>query len=315
MEKASRQSIKQASLWMARMLSEEVTEEDKRAFELWRSREPSNDYAWRQLESLQKKLTSLPDPKVGKVILSQYRKGLSRRQILVWSGVSIAAMSLVLSSDAAISKRNNEYASETGEIKPITLSDGTLVVLNTSSRIRVDFAKDQRLIHLIEGEIMVTTSHHLTPFYVSTPQGLVTPLGTVFSVRLKQDTTQVSVFEGQVMNRATKASNNQYLETGQKSTFSSMNYYIKKPLLANEVLWTQGKIEVLDMPLNEFLDEVSRYRKGVVNIEPNLSDLRISGIYSMRDTDTTLQNLSKILPIQVRFRTRFWVTISRELSE
>ncbi len=297
------------------MLSEEVTEEDKRAFELWRSREPDNDYAWRQLESVQKKLTSLSDPKVGKVILSQYRQGLSRRQILVWSGVSIAAMSLILTNDASISKGESEYASTKGEIKPITLSDGTLVVLNTSSRIRVDFTQSQRVLHLIEGEVMVTTSHHLTPFYVLTPQGLVTPLGTVFSVRLEQDTTRVSVFEGQVMNRATKASNNQYLEAGQKSTFSSKNYYIKKPLLANEVLWTQGKIEVLDMPLNEFLAEISRYRRGVVNIESDLSDLRISGIYSIRDTDTTLQNLGKILPIQVRFRTRFWVTISRKLSE
>ncbi|MDA0120102.1 FecR domain-containing protein [Vibrio sp. T11.5] len=310
MERVSRKSIEQASLWMARMWSDDVTEQDKRALDLWRTRHPDNDYAWRQMESLQQKLTSLPDPHSGSKVLGTYRQRVSRRQVLVWGGVSLATMSLVLSSDAAMLQGETEYASATGEVKPVRLSDGTVVVLNTASRMRVDFNQHQRIIRLMEGEIMLTTGHHLTPFHVITPQGSVTPIGTKFSVRLESEQTRVSVFEGEVIAKSQRQAQGQHLLAGEKSEFSAYHQGRKQSLLATDALWLEEKILAHDTPLPEFITELSRYRRGVIKVSPELSALRISGVYSIRDTDQTLENLRQLLPIEVHFRTRFWVSIS-----
>ncbi|MDC5850498.1 FecR domain-containing protein [Vibrio europaeus] len=310
MERISRKSIEQASLWMARMWSEDVSEQDKRAFHLWRTRHPDNDYAWRQMESLQRKFTAVPDPQSGSKILGTYRQRVSRRQVLIWGGVSLATMSLVLSSDAALPQGETEYVSATGEVKPIQLSDGTVVVLNTASRIRVDFNQHQRIIRLMEGEVMVTTGHHLTPFSVVTPHGSVMPIGTKFSVRLAQQQTRVSVFEGEVIAKPEQQNEGQHLLAGEKSEFNTYRYEEKQSLLATEALWLDEKIIAKDTPLPLFISELSRYRRGVIKVAPELSSIRISGVYSTRDTEQALANLAQILPIEVNFRTRFWVSIS-----
>ncbi|WP_100753497.1 FecR domain-containing protein [Vibrio salilacus] len=309
MERISRESIEQASLWMARMWSDDVSEQDKRAFHLWRTRHPDNDYAWKKMEALQRKFTSMPDPQSGSKILGTYCQPVSRRQVLIWGGVSLATMSMVLSSDAALPQGETEYASAIGEVKPIPLSDGTVVVLNTASRIRVDFNQQHRIIRLMEGEVMVTTGHHRTPFRVLTPHGSVMPIGTQFSVRLNEKQTQVSVFEGEVIAKS-RQHQGQHLFAGEKSGFNAYQHEEKHSLLATDALWLEEKILAQDTPLPLFISELSRYRRGVINVASELSSIRISGVYSIRDTDQTLDNLTQILPIEVHSRTRFWVSIS-----
>lgn len=56
MDRISRESIEQASLWMARLWADDVTEQDKKAFNTWRTAHPDNEFAWQQLENLQKSL-------------------------------------------------------------------------------------------------------------------------------------------------------------------------------------------------------------------------------------------------------------------
>lgn len=291
------------------MWSDDVTEQDKRALHLWRTRHPDNDYAWRQMESLQQKFTTLPDPQTGSKILGTYRQKVSRRQVLVWGGVSLAAMGIGLSSDAALLQGEMQYASAIGEVRPIQLSDGTAVVLNTASRIRVDFNQQQRLIRLLEGEIMVTTAHHLTPFHILTPHGRVTPIGTQFSVRVQANTTQVSVFKGEVLTQPQQHRDGLHLLAGEKSDFSVDHQGDRQSLLAADALWLEGKILAHNTPLPEFIAELARYRRGVIQVAPDLASERISGVYSTRDTDQTLENLRQILPIELHFRSRFWVKL------
>lgn len=309
MDPISRKSIEQASLWMARMWSDDVTEQDKHALHLWRTRHPDNEQAWQRMKSLQQKFASLPDPQSGSKILSTYRRRVSRRQVLIWGGVSLLTMSLVVSSDAAMPQGGAQYASSVGDIKPVQLSDGTLVVLNTASRIQVDFDQSQRVIRLVEGEIMVTTGHHRTPFHVITPQGSVTPIGTRFSVRLEQNQTQVSVFEGEVMARPLELVKGGRLLAGEQSRFTENHLAAKQTLNVADALWLEQKILAHDTPLPVFIAELARYRHGVINVSPELSSHRVSGVFSTRNTDQTLENLRQTLPIEVNFRTRFWVTI------
>jgi transmembrane sensor len=43
--------------------------------------------------------------------------------------------------------------------------------------------------------------------------------------------------------------------------------------------------------------------------DPLAADLRISGVFSLTDTDRALESLALALPVTVAYRTRYWVTI------
>ncbi|KCB30966.1 fec operon regulator FecR domain protein [Bordetella hinzii L60] len=63
------------------------------------------------------------------------------------------------------------------------------------------------------------------------------------------------------------------------------------------------------MPLADFLDELSRYRPGVLRWDEALDGLRVSGVFSLRDTDAALRALADALPLRVARYTRWWTVV------
>ena len=65
-----------------------------------------------------------------------------------------------------------------------------------------------------------------------------------------------------------------------------------------------------DMRLDAFALELSRYRPGLLRVEPQVAGLRLSGAFQLDDTDAVLENLARMLPVDVLYRTPYWVTIA-----
>jgi transmembrane sensor len=63
------------------------------------------------------------------------------------------------------------------------------------------------------------------------------------------------------------------------------------------------------MRLDEFLAELARYRPGLLRCDPEVAGLLVSGVFSVRNTDRALDNLTRALPVAVSYRTRYWVTV------
>ena len=64
-----------------------------------------------------------------------------------------------------------------------------------------------------------------------------------------------------------------------------------------------------NLRLADFLTELDRYRNGSLSCDPAVADLRLSGTYPLADSDRVLTALPGILPVEVRFLTRYWVRI------
>jgi len=64
------------------------------------------------------------------------------------------------------------------------------------------------------------------------------------------------------------------------------------------------------MPLSDFVAELSRYRKGVLRVSPELLHLSVTGVFSLANTDHILQQLQASFPVKVNMLTRYWVNIS-----
>jgi transmembrane sensor len=63
------------------------------------------------------------------------------------------------------------------------------------------------------------------------------------------------------------------------------------------------------MPLGEVLEQVARYRYGVLRCDPALAALPVDGIFQLKDTDKILLLLQRSLPIRLVHRTRYWISV------
>mgnify|MGYP000210990401 CR=1 FL=1 len=99
------------------------------------------------------------------------------------------------------------------------------------------------------------------------------------------------------------------LEAGQQVTFDRDAVSAIGLLPAESAAWVQGMLSVNDWPLGDFIEELGRYRPGVLRCDPAVQGLSISGAFRIDDTDTVLENLSKTLPVKVRYVTRYWANI------
>ena len=90
-------------------------------------------------------------------------------------------------------------STQVGEVRRLTLDDGSALALNTSSVLQVKFAADERRIVLRQGEASFQVAHDEDrPFVVQAGDVSVRAVGTAFSVRMRQQELEVVVTEGVV---------------------------------------------------------------------------------------------------------------------
>lgn len=317
--------VRQAAQWMARLWSDEVTADDVAACSQWRGQRHEHELAWQRMQAVGQKFAEVPDV-AGRQALKAAPEKL---QLMRRKSLKILGMMLFAGGAAELGRRteawqalSSDYASGVGEIKEVVLDDGTQLVLNTNSAVDVVYTDNARRIELRFGEIMITTAHDSAvagrPFSVSGRDGEVLALGTRFVVRQREGTSSVSVLEGAVQVRPRHSLAVLRVDAGHGADFGAdvqadhqgdlgdNNPY---PLDESASSWSQGLLLAEQMPLSTFIEEIGRYRHGVLRYTPEVAGMKVSGVFSLRDTDRALSNLTLGLPVQLRYRTRYWVTV------
>ena len=309
--------VREALDWLVLSWSGETTPEQQQSLDRWIAADPRHDKAWCYVQRLNDKLTTLP----GNLAADSLRAvdgAVTRRNLLLALGLVAVGGSAVpvLYSSRFAQRHLADLRTGTGEIRAFTLADGTELTLNTASAVDVSFDSRVRRLRLIDGEILiVTAADPLTvgeieprPFIVETADGSVRPIGTRFTVRRIGEATNVAVIEGEVVvSPEFDSTISTRLAAGQAARLSVSG--IEKRLVTNAAAWADGRLVVEQMPLVDFLAELSRYRNGIIRCHPNAADLRVSGSFSVLDTDHTLSVLTKALPIRLTSLTRYWVSV------
>jgi transmembrane sensor len=91
------------------------------------------------------------------------------------------------------------YSTDIGEQRPVALADGSTVLLNTDSRLQVEYDAERREVHLLQGEAYFEVAHDSDkPFLVFVGSNIVRAVGTSFTVHIKKLDIEVIVTEGAV---------------------------------------------------------------------------------------------------------------------
>lgn len=294
--------LEQAAGWFVRLSSEEVTGADHDDWRAWRAANNEHERAWQRAEMLSRKFAGIP-PQLGMTTL-QAPQPVHRRRALRQLAVILVVGVLGWTGYQQTQWSSEEYLTAIGEIRQITLTDGTQLTLNTASVVEVVFDSRQRMIELHSGEVLVETapdpaSTH-RPLSVETEQGCVTALGTRFTVRQQALSSDVAVLQGAVEIQPTQAGTPaQRLDAGQATRFTASHFDSSQSSEIVNAAWAQGILLADNMPLCEFVAEVARYRAGQLVCDPALTDLRISGAFPLADTDRVLTSIADTLPVTI----------------
>jgi transmembrane sensor len=73
--------------------------------------------------------------------------------------------------------------------------------------------------------------------------------------------------------------------------------------------WLRGVLPADRLRLDALVAELSRYRPGVLRCHEQVSGLRLTGSFSLDDTDAALTLVARTLPVRIERMTRYWVSI------
>jgi transmembrane sensor len=204
------------------------------------------------------------------------------------------------------------YETVVGEQRSIRLADGSVVTLNSRSRVLIGFTKHERTVELLEGQALFQVAKNpARPFVVRSGDANVRAVGTQFDVYKKRSGTIVTVLEGKVavlasIDPGANSSDPYALPAQPRLTFEESGQQPSVPepdavlLSAGEQLtvsaqalprpthvnvaattaWRQRQLIFESAPLAEVAEEFNRYSTRKLIVEDLTSnELRLSGVF------------------------------------
>lgn len=199
-------------------------------------------------------------------------------------------------------------ATKVGERRTERLSDGSVVQLNTSTRMRVDLGADIRRITLLNGEAQFDVSPDPSrPFVVIAGPRSVRAVGTAFNVLLDRDRLEVTVTEGKVaiadVDRAQGVRPDLKVSSGEVATVRPERIQLARVDAAAadaRLAWQRGMLVFRGETLGSALADVERYTDVRFHFQdPAVRSLRIAGTFKIGDIDGLLETLRDNLQVRV----------------
>lgn len=321
----------QACAWIAK-LNGEPSAADLQQLHEWMARSPVHRAEIRQLAKLWGDLDMLNELAIVQNPVAHAAVKVNRFFKLPSWGMptQIAAalvMVTIISVVSLFGLDKTTYTTAIGQQQLVTLNDGSTVLLNTNSQIKVDYSNAARNITLVKGqahfEVMPNPNQ---PFNVYAGTGLVKAVGTAFSVYLQPEIIEVTVTEGTVELSAltqpapstpivpgtpdtpdssatpaptkVKVTKLTLLDAGQNARMNQNNKSIQHietvdaPAIMQKLAWHQGLVRFSGDPLHEVVAEISRYTELRIHIpDPELRELRVGGFFKVGETDKMFEAL------------------------
>ncbi|MCQ8117318.1 FecR family protein [Methylomonas rosea] len=285
----------QALAWFARLQDSKTGAADKAEFADWLAANPAHQTAYDRVVRLWQSpaLNAALSQHAAIPLKPAPRRSTTPRWaaaacVLLLSGWFLAATDWLLRWQADI-------ATVTGEQRRVTLADGSTLILNTDSAVKLNYAGERRGVTLLSGEAFFEVKPDKNrPFIVTTAQGTVKVVGTRFSVKTGE-ATRVDVESGIVICSAEQGQNRQ-LSVGQHTEIHTQSVAEISAIDTGKTFaWLKGRLIFQDKTLSDVITELDRYHPGAIVIaDAKLAQTRITGNFKLDDTNALIRTLADI---------------------
>ncbi|MGE0668834.1 MAG: FecR domain-containing protein [Sphingomonadales bacterium] len=286
----------EAAAWLARLHSEERTRADEERFRAWLAMDGRHQeafdlvtLAWDAAGGL--KAVARPDR----------RPPVDRRAAMLAAAALVLVVSVIGAREPA---RSAFYSTQPLELRRVVLEDGSAVVLDTGTRIRVDMHRRAREVRMEKGRAhFEVVKDSRRPFSVVAGGEKVVALGTAFDVALDRREVEVTLLSGKVSvapidgaaaPRLLKAGDRLVIEDGAVREAD-------RPDMIKMMAWRRGRAGFADETLADAIRQINRYsRRPLVIGDEAVAAMRVSGVYSTTDSEAFAQSIAELLPVTVQ---------------
>lgn len=335
----------EASIWIAKIDGGHLPESDISDFIEWAKRSPRHEEELRHQAVIWDTLDEILN-----VDTLTAQKTSERRRFVLWpmpafTALAAAAATLLIigiytflalenpdDTMATSGVTSGLFVTQVGEKRSVTLSDGSIITLNTDGQVEVDIQPDSRNIRLLKGEALFEVAHDKNrPFSVTAGSAVIKALGTIFAVHIQDKNIEVIVEDGRVkLSSLFTSSTGQggikkkskepialaIISAGQGATFNPSLEAVKtveKSDIGKKLAWRNGMLIFDGDDLEYVLRDVSRYTKqNFIISDPELRSLRISGYFPTGQTETLLATLEQSFDIIITRTDKKHIYISKK---
>ncbi|WP_159107269.1 FecR domain-containing protein [Azospirillum sp. B4] len=294
----------EAAAWMARLHAPDRTAETEAAFRAWCAADPAHAAAFEHMTAVWDVAGGLHAERASLAARPSPTSGVrtpSRR--LVLAGVAGALVLAVGGVGFWRGAGATVYSTAVGEQRRVILADGTRVILDTDSEIRVRLDDKARRVALVRGRASFTTATtDPRPFEVEAGGRHVRaqPGATQVDIRRDADDVTVTLLTGgaQVTGLPGDAAPVS-LAVGQQLVAASAGIRMNQPNVADAVAWQGGRAVFRDDTLAAAVAEMNRYSAVKLSVAPDVAALRVSGTYRVGDNAAFARSVGTLLTLRV----------------
>lgn len=303
-----RKEINQAAAWFARLRADDCTAADEATFRAWIESAPEHDTAMKAADAAWRATGAIAD---NPAILALRREAsatpstLGRRTFIAAGGTAaaLAAFGLVPAQRPASRTASNDggYETAVGQRLSVPLPDGSVLTLNTATRLRVALSPSERAIFLAQGQFIAEVAKDASrPFVVHAAGRRIVAVGTEFDVRLKDDDIEVTLLEGRVVVDSGPGAKHSELQPGERLTVKPDGPVSVEPVSAERLTsWRSGLLVFENDPLSAAVAEVNRYSQAhIVLSDERVRELRVSGVFMTGQPDRFVAALTRYFPLR-----------------
>lgn len=301
----------QASLWAARIDGSDLSDEQCTELDHWLTAAPDHRMALSAYCQLSADLEARLPGLIRETSVSNETETQTSR-VWWWSAIGLAAaacLALVFSTLLPDSDGARQVATAIAERQSVTFSDGTQVDLNADTNLVFLDTSHERRARLASGQaFFVVAKDADRPFIVDTPMGSVRVTGTAFDVRnLTSGDFAVTVAEGSVEVRLGESNDlsasapfqlhqrdRLHITQGEARVESLTDIE-----LSRELAWRTGQLLLDNAALSQVLDQFSHFHGIGISAPSQVSDLKLSGQFTLADLDDFLLVLETVHPVRV----------------
>jgi transmembrane sensor len=280
-----------------------------REFEAWRAASPAHAAAF---DALLRSLRQTDRLRGGAMVAGSHlsRESFPRRH--PWLSTAIAASIVLVAGftirlvgdrlfvaaapaggGAAIVDFDALKATRVGETRRIDLPDGSTVLLDTDSQVRIRYSGNERRLRLDRGRARFTVAHDATrPFLVEVGDSTVIAHGTIFDVMVSSRGVHVALLRGAIEVRRqlgdgpvlAGAATARNLAPGEAINLVPAQPMPMPQAVGNDTFdWPSGRLAFRDTPLVDAVEAIDRYAEHGIALGRGVDGRRrISGGFDVR---------------------------------
>jgi transmembrane sensor len=203
--------------------------------------------------------------------------------------------------------QSKNFSTPVGGTASVPLPDGSLVTLNTNSRIHLAVTGTERKVELERGEAFFEVAKDPNrPFVVSVGNKRVIAVGTKFSVLREANDVRIVVTEGTVRVETALGTGQGTLKpisAGMVARATDEGVLLQsKPLAEAEdyLSWRSGVLVFRDVTLADAVAEFNRYNtRKIIIRDPIIAGMRVAGSFRSTNADAFVRLLQQGYPLRM----------------